>query len=479
MNKKLMAALAAFLMLVFGTTPAMAGYYKPPSLGSINGGPLPASKGGTGQTTASGAINALLPTQTGNSGKFLTTNGSAATWGAVNSVIPDMTGNSGKVLSNNGSAASWIAAPTASCNGCAETRIRDISGITVDNNSDDDGAALDTELEADKTDRIIRVTPGVYDVLSSIYIDNASNIKIQCEPGAIFRKKSGADEYLFVFRWGSNITFDGCQFEGTTTSTTANNFGEQGILCASCNGFFVRNNRFLNIGDAAVRSTTAPSDDENNNSFNTYIDHNYFYNISQVTTTPAGSASGATSKSGTNNFHFDHNTVENLKGSIKACTRGPASGIWIEDNSIQNSTALSTSTGVEICSVSNLFVRNNFITQSQSWGINAYTNPEASLYKWDWYNYMITGNVIYNVARGIRVSNPAYSGDSLSSNTRGIQVIGNTLDTVTGSGTVGITLVNGTFHGSAVRANVLTNISSGLYMTIPGSGVANTDNVLD
>jgi hypothetical protein len=41
------------------------------------------ANGGTGQTTASTALNALLPTQTGNSGKFLTTNGTNASWGTV------------------------------------------------------------------------------------------------------------------------------------------------------------------------------------------------------------------------------------------------------------------------------------------------------------------------------------------------------------------------------------------------------------
>lgn len=44
---------------------------------------VPISKGGTGQTTASGAINALVPTQSGNSGKVLTTDGSAVSWAAV------------------------------------------------------------------------------------------------------------------------------------------------------------------------------------------------------------------------------------------------------------------------------------------------------------------------------------------------------------------------------------------------------------
>jgi len=46
-------------------------------------GVLPVANGGTGQTTASGAINALTPSQTGNSGKYLTTNGSVVSWAAV------------------------------------------------------------------------------------------------------------------------------------------------------------------------------------------------------------------------------------------------------------------------------------------------------------------------------------------------------------------------------------------------------------
>ena len=47
------------------------------------GSALPIAQGGTGQTTASGAINALIPSQTGNSGRYLTTNGTSVSWGAV------------------------------------------------------------------------------------------------------------------------------------------------------------------------------------------------------------------------------------------------------------------------------------------------------------------------------------------------------------------------------------------------------------
>lgn len=41
------------------------------------------AKGGTGQTTANAGLNALLPTQTGNSGKYLTTDGTDTSWGTV------------------------------------------------------------------------------------------------------------------------------------------------------------------------------------------------------------------------------------------------------------------------------------------------------------------------------------------------------------------------------------------------------------
>jgi microcystin-dependent protein len=41
------------------------------------------AKGGTGQTTANAGLNALLPTQASNSGKYLTSNGTNTSWGAV------------------------------------------------------------------------------------------------------------------------------------------------------------------------------------------------------------------------------------------------------------------------------------------------------------------------------------------------------------------------------------------------------------
>jgi hypothetical protein len=48
----------------------------------------------------------VVPTQTGNSGKYLTTNGTASSWVTVDA-LPSQTGNSGKYLTTNGTSASW------------------------------------------------------------------------------------------------------------------------------------------------------------------------------------------------------------------------------------------------------------------------------------------------------------------------------------------------------------------------------------
>jgi hypothetical protein len=47
-----------------------------------------------------------LPTQTGNTGKYLITDGTIASWASVDA-LPTQTGNSGKYLTTNGTSASW------------------------------------------------------------------------------------------------------------------------------------------------------------------------------------------------------------------------------------------------------------------------------------------------------------------------------------------------------------------------------------
>lgn len=85
--------------------------------GNIDIDALPSQTGQSGKflttdgTDASWANVDALPSQTGQSGKFLTTNGSNASWANVDA-LPSQTGQSGKFLTTDGSDASWADIPT-------------------------------------------------------------------------------------------------------------------------------------------------------------------------------------------------------------------------------------------------------------------------------------------------------------------------------------------------------------------------------
>ena len=74
---------------------------------SINGTTIPSSK----TLVATDSTAYVVPSQTSNSGKYLTTNGTTSSWGVVDA-LPSQTGNSGKYLTTNGTAASWAAIVT-------------------------------------------------------------------------------------------------------------------------------------------------------------------------------------------------------------------------------------------------------------------------------------------------------------------------------------------------------------------------------
>lgn len=109
---------------------------------------LDINKGGTGQTTANNAINALLPTQTDNSGKYLTTDGTNTSWATVTAgftPMPSSSINSNTTLSAfnkyfvNTSASRTLTLPASPSTG-DEIYIYDASGtagtynITVSRN---------------------------------------------------------------------------------------------------------------------------------------------------------------------------------------------------------------------------------------------------------------------------------------------------------------------------------------------------------
>lgn len=63
--------------------------------GTWTGTTIAIANGGTGQTTAANAINALVPSQTGNSGKFLTTDGTVVSWSTVTSGVSSVSNSDG------------------------------------------------------------------------------------------------------------------------------------------------------------------------------------------------------------------------------------------------------------------------------------------------------------------------------------------------------------------------------------------------
>jgi hypothetical protein len=141
-------------------------------------GTLPIANGGTGATSASTAAAALLPSQTSNSGKYLTTDGSGTlSWGTVSGysaptigstsigsgatvtnlagvtinsttiptsktlvatdstayVVPSQTGNSGKYLTTDGTTSSWGTVSSYSAPTLGSTSIGSGSTVTTIN----------------------------------------------------------------------------------------------------------------------------------------------------------------------------------------------------------------------------------------------------------------------------------------------------------------------------------------------------------
>jgi len=64
-----------------------------------------------------------IPTQTGNTGKYLTTNGTVTSWATIDA-LPSQTGNTGKYLTTNGTVASWATITGGGSPGGSTTQIQ-------------------------------------------------------------------------------------------------------------------------------------------------------------------------------------------------------------------------------------------------------------------------------------------------------------------------------------------------------------------
>jgi hypothetical protein len=81
------------------------------AIGSVTNTEIGYLSGVTSAIQTQLAAKAVYPTQTSNSGKYLTTDGTATSWATVDA-LPSQSGNSGNYLTTNGTAATWAAITT-------------------------------------------------------------------------------------------------------------------------------------------------------------------------------------------------------------------------------------------------------------------------------------------------------------------------------------------------------------------------------
>ena len=116
------------------------------SSGTISlSGTLNVSNGGTGETTANAAFNALAPTQSGYSGKYLTTDGTDASWSSLD--LADTSSLTGELpITHGGTGASDAATARTNLSAAASGANTDITSVDLTTGTISTAPATDNDL---------------------------------------------------------------------------------------------------------------------------------------------------------------------------------------------------------------------------------------------------------------------------------------------------------------------------------------------
>jgi hypothetical protein len=142
------------------------------------------NQGGTGQTTRVAALNALLPDQAGSTQYMLLTDGSGTvSWGAQPVAgLPSQTSNSGRLLTTNGSTASWSNAVTVSGSNATVSGTLTVNGATI-NTSGTNSAVKSTDgAVITKVQSVVSAPIGIVGTESNhdlgVYTNNTNRLNV-------------------------------------------------------------------------------------------------------------------------------------------------------------------------------------------------------------------------------------------------------------------------------------------------------------
>lgn len=284
---------------------------------------------------------------------------------------------------------------------------------------------------------------GTYDVEKSITLRNFNALKIlgvKSDTSATILKKGegfgnsknksikkSQQGAIFDLRFGYGLTMKYLKLIGQLTDTsTPYLWWDHGVYIGSSHHTKISENEFQHFGDSALTIATDIEDTSTGiNSLNHLVYRNYFYNITQTSTT--------SEHGGSTQYSFIGNTAEHVKGAIKFSTRkAGAKFLNIVNNHIVSAGVendISTNNGIEIEGYSHVNVSDNTLSHGKGVGIVIRSIPSASEQSaYDWGNITVLGNKISNYRQAIYISNLPHGGNGSLAQASNISVSNNTIN---------------------------------------------------
>jgi hypothetical protein len=288
----------------------------------------------------------------------------------------------------------------------------------------------------------------VYHLDAVVWIEKARNIRLLGEPGAVI-KKTGRFQFMLAFIASSDVTIEGLSFEGVTTNREAVVWGEEGVYFGSSARSTIKNCRFANFGDAAVRITTTlvrgVCDSLDGKILNCRFD-----NVTQVTTTQGMEGNYA----GTDGMLIQGNVFDNLKASIKVAARAPTTGSRIIGNHIRSSRR----DGIQVESVSDVRIEGNRLERIAGTAIllnvNPHVPPDSPGFAWD--RVAVRDNHIRQAGRGVQVYLKPYA-DGSEFDMTGLEITGNEFQDITDANAEAVIWLGNTGHKTFIHPTIAEN----------------------